>query len=81
MTSVQFTTTRNFLTPVARLIEALKGVWQSYQDWRARRATLQILGSLSDIGLHRDEIESVVCGRRGDRKRWYDANWRRRSGK
>ena len=86
MTSVQFTTTRNSLTPATRVAEVLKGVWQAYQDWRARKATLRILGSLdgrtlNDIGLHRDEIESAVNGTRGDRKRWYDANWRRRSGK
>lgn len=86
MTSVQFTTTRNSLTPLARVAEVLKGVWHAYLDWRARRATLRILGSLDsrtlhDIGLHPDEIESVVYGKRGDRKRCYDANWRRQSGR
>ena len=86
MTSVQFTTTRNSLRPAARLAEVLKGVWRAFQDWRARRATLRILGSLdsrtlNDIGLHPDEIESVVYGKRGDRKPCYDANWRRRSGR
>ncbi len=86
MTSVQFTTTRNSLTQLVRAAEVLKGVWHAYQDWRARRATLRILGSLDsrtlhDIGLHSDEIESVVYGKRCDRKRWYDANWRRRSGR
>ena len=86
MTSVQFTTTRNSLTPATRVAEMLKGVWHAYQDWRARKATLRILGSLdsrtlNDIGLHPDEIESAVYGRRGDRRRWYDANWRRRSGR
>jgi uncharacterized protein YjiS (DUF1127 family) len=64
----------------------LKGVWHTYWDWRARRATLRILGSLdsrtlNDIGLHPYEIESVVYGRHGDRKRCYDANWRRRFGR
>ena len=86
MTSVQFTTTRNSQTPAARTAEALKGVWHAFQDWRARRATLRILGSLdsrtlNDIGLHADEIESTVYGKRGDRKRGYDANWHRRSGR
>ncbi len=86
MTSVQSTTVRNFLTPAARVAEMLKGVWHAFQDWQARRATLKILGSLdsrtlNDIGLHADEIESIVYGRRGDRKRCYDANWRRRPGK
>ncbi len=82
MTSVQFTTTRNSLTPAARVAEMLKGAWHAYLDWRARRSTLRILRSLDgrtlhDIGLHADEIESVVYGKRGDRKRWYDVNWRR----
>lgn len=82
MTSVQFTTTRNFLTPAARVAEVLKGLWHTYLDWRARKMTLLILRSLDsrtlhDIGLHPDEIESVVYGKRGDRKRWYDTNWRR----
>jgi uncharacterized protein YjiS (DUF1127 family) len=86
MTSVQFTTAGNSLTPLARIAEVLKGVWHTYQDWRARRATLRIFGSLDsrtlhDIGPHADEIGSVVYGKRGDRKRWYDANWRRRSGR
>ena len=86
MTSVQFTTTRNSLTLAARFAEALKGLWHAYLDRRGRHATLRILRSLDgrtlhDIGLHRDEIESVVDSKRGDRKRWYDANWRRRSGR
>ena len=85
MTSVQFTTTRNFLTPAARFAEALKGLWHAYLDRRGRHATLRILRSLDsrtlhDIGLHADEIESAVYGKRGDRKRWYDVNWHRRSG-
>ena len=86
MTSVQFTTARSSSTRAARVAEPMKGMWHAYLDWRARHATLRILRSLdsrtlNDIGLHRDEIESVVCSRRGDRKRWYDANWRRRSGR
>jgi len=86
MTSVQFTTTRNSLTPAARVAEVLKGLWHAYLGWRARHATLRILRSLdsrtlNDIGLHRDEIESVVYSRRADRKRRYDPNWRRRSGR
>ena len=85
MTSVQFTTTPNSLTPAARVAEMLKGAWHAYLDWRARHATLRILRSLDsrtlhDIGLHADEIESAVYGKRGDRKRWYDVNWHRRSG-
>ena len=36
--------------------------------------------TLHDIGLSRGEIESVVHGRRGDRRRCYDASWRGRAG-
>ena len=86
MTSVHFTTTRNSLTPAARLAEMLKGAWHTYLDRRGRHATLRILHSLDsrtlhDIGLHRDEIESVVDSKGGDRKRRYDTNWHRRTGR
>src|SRR3990167_3382697 len=86
MTSVQFTTARSSSTRAARVAEPMKGMWHAYLDWRARHATLRILRSLDsrtlhDIGLNADEIESAVYGKRGDRKRWYDVNWHRRSGK
>jgi uncharacterized protein YjiS (DUF1127 family) len=86
MTSAELTTTRNPSKPAARIVEMLKGAYRAYWDWRSRKATIEILRSLDgrtlrDIGLHLDEIDSVVYGKRGDRKQRYDANWRRRPGK
>jgi len=51
------------------------GLWRSYLDRRARRATVRILHSLDartlrDIGISPAEIESLVYGR-GDHLRSY----------
>lgn len=54
----------------------LKRWWYAYWDWRTRKATIMILRSLDcrtlhDIGIHPNEIESLVwdgC----DRRRRYD---------
>ena len=48
--------------------QALRHWWARYQQRRAQRATVTLLGSLDghvlhDIGLDRSEIESVVYGR------------------
>jgi uncharacterized protein YjiS (DUF1127 family) len=52
-----------------------------FRDWQARRVTLEILRSLDgrtlkDIGVHPNEIESLIYGERNDRRRRYDPNWR-----
>ena len=84
MTTAQFTTVRNPSTPVARIAGVLKGIWHAYRKWRARKATIEILQGLDrrtlrDIGVDPSEIESIVYDRRGEGRRWYDANWRWRS--
>jgi uncharacterized protein YjiS (DUF1127 family) len=52
----------------------VRRAWAGYWDRRARAATVSILRSLDDctlrdIGMDRSEIESVVYGRRGERRR------------
>jgi uncharacterized protein YjiS (DUF1127 family) len=59
--------------------------WGNYWDWRARKATVQILRSLDartlqDIGLSRAEIESVVYGNPEERRRHYEECWHSRGG-
>ena len=59
----------------------LRSWWDAYWAHRAQRATVLMLRSLDahtlhDIGLDRSEIESVVYGRRGDRRLGYEHNWR-----
>jgi len=68
-----------------RAAGAVKRWWYAYWGWRARKATVLILHSLEcrtlhDIGIHPSEIESLVHGRDGDRRRRYDAAWPWRSG-
>jgi uncharacterized protein YjiS (DUF1127 family) len=65
-----------------RLGRVARRWWRAYWDRRARKATLLILQSLDertlhDIGISPSEIESCVYGRWRDRRRPYDANWRR----
>jgi uncharacterized protein YjiS (DUF1127 family) len=63
----------------ARVLGRVREAWQSYWEWRARKATVMILHSLDartlrDIGISPGEIESLVrCG--SDRRRRYDAAW------
>jgi uncharacterized protein YjiS (DUF1127 family) len=58
------------------LSELLKGWWKAYRAHRSKRATVFALQGLddrilSDIGIDRSEIESVVYGRSGERLRNY----------
>ena len=83
MTSAEFTNVRNSSRPAARIAGILKAAWHAYRDWRARKATLEILRhldgrTLRDIGVYPSEIESLINSKCGERKRWYDANWHRR---
>ena len=87
MTHIHLTTAAHHATPTlaTRAASIARRAWHTYWDWRARRATVEILRSLDsrtlhDIGLSRGEIESVVHGKRGDRRRCYDASWQWRAG-
>lgn len=55
-------------------------LWDRFQDWRARRATVRALhaldgGTLRDLGINPREIESLVYGDGDDRIRGYDPDW------
>jgi uncharacterized protein YjiS (DUF1127 family) len=57
----------------------LKRGWDAYWRRRARQTAIVMLHSLDDhclhdIGLDRSEIESVVYGKRGDRRLRYEHN-------
>jgi uncharacterized protein YjiS (DUF1127 family) len=87
MTHIHLTTANHSAvpTPMTRAAGIARRAWHTYWDWRARQATVEILRTLDsrtlhDIGLSRSEIESVVHGKRGDRRRCYDAGWRWRAG-
>ena len=63
----------------------VRKAWQAYWDWRARRATAEILRTLDsrtlrDIGLTHSEIDSVVRERFGERRPSYDEHWHGRAG-
>lgn len=73
---------RRAATLAARAGSRIANAWRAYWQRRARRVTVEILQSLDDrtlrdIGVGRDEIPSLVYGRRGDRTRCYDEAWRR----
>jgi uncharacterized protein YjiS (DUF1127 family) len=62
-----------------------RGLWQSYWDYQARRATVLMLEALDDrllkdIGLRRSEIRPAVFGRDPAHARPYDPRWRRQAG-
>jgi uncharacterized protein YjiS (DUF1127 family) len=83
MTSTQLTPAiaRIPASPTARMACFARRTWHSYLNWRARRATVLILRTLDrrtlrDIGIDPSEIESYVYGRRGERRRGYDEDWR-----
>jgi uncharacterized protein YjiS (DUF1127 family) len=72
---------RGTTTLAARAGSTIAKSWRAYWQRRAKRATVEILHSLDDrtlrdIGVGRDEIPSLVYGRRGDRTRCYDESWR-----
>ena len=55
-------------------------LWDRFQTWRARRATVRALQSvdgdtLRDLGINPREIESLVYGDGHDRIRSYDPDW------
>jgi uncharacterized protein YjiS (DUF1127 family) len=71
-------------TLAARAAHLIRRSWNAYWERRARRATVLLLRSLgprtlADIGIKPGEIESVVYGSSEDRRRPYDAAWRRRT--
>ena len=87
MTHSHLTTANHQATPTLtiRVARIARIAWHTYWDWQARRATVEILHALDsrtlrDIGLSRDEIESAVHGKRGDRRRCYDEAWHWRTG-
>jgi uncharacterized protein YjiS (DUF1127 family) len=58
----------------------LRKAFERLLEAQGRRATRDILRSLEhrtlkDIGIHPNEIDSVVYSERNDRKRRYDADW------
>jgi uncharacterized protein YjiS (DUF1127 family) len=61
-------------------LQLAKGLWHAYWEQRAQRASIYLLRSLddrtlSDIGMARSEIESVVHDTSGQRLRTYDPKW------
>lgn len=76
--------------PLARALSALaqevaariRGLWQAYWDYQARRATVLMLAALDDrvlkdIGMARSEIWPAVFGHDPARARPYDTSWRK----
>ena len=75
------TAERDTPTLAARTGSRIAKAWRTYWQWRARRATLDLLHSLDDrtlrdIGVGRNEVTSLVYGRPGDRTRCYEETWR-----
>ena len=61
-------------TTASRFAGRFVGLWRAYLNRRAQWATVRVLRSLDartlkDIGMDPTEIESVVHGRREDRRR------------
>jgi len=80
-TQVELLTRRTSPGLAARIGRIARRWWRAYWSWRAKQATVHILQSLDrrtlhDIGINPSEIESYVHGRRGERRRRYDENWR-----
>ena len=62
------------------LTQSIKGLWRTYWEHRARRASVMLLSSLDnrtldDIGLDRSEIESFVYDKSRSRLRRYEPGW------
>jgi uncharacterized protein YjiS (DUF1127 family) len=70
-----------WLSQLAQDIAAhARGLWATYWDYQARRATVLMLEALDDrmlrdIGLRRSEILPYVHGTPNDRRRPYDPAW------
>jgi uncharacterized protein YjiS (DUF1127 family) len=65
---------------LARAAALLRRARERYGDWRARRATINILRGLDertlrDIGIDASEIRSLVYDRRAEHRRRYDEGW------
>ena len=72
---------RGTTTLATRAGSRIAKAWRAYWHRRAKRVTVELLQSLDDrtlrdIGVGRNEIGSLVYGRRGDRTRSYDEAWR-----
>jgi uncharacterized protein YjiS (DUF1127 family) len=85
MSTANFTRARFTAFGTKAVPGLLAGIRLALRDWQSRRATVVILASLDqrtlhDIGMDRHEIDSVVYGGR-DRRRSYDAEWRRPRGR
>ena len=87
MTPFHVTAPTHRLAPTlaGRIARAGRRAWHTYWDWRARRATVEILRALDnrtlhDIGLSRSEIESVVRDAHNGRRPCYDEGWRWHAG-
>jgi uncharacterized protein YjiS (DUF1127 family) len=77
--------TRKPATLQARVSALATAAWRAYLERRARQTTVRLLRSLDertlqDIGVSPTEIESLVYGRPGERKRCYDRMWWARLG-
>ena len=62
------------------LTQSIKGLWRTYWELRARKASVMLLSSLDnrtldDIGLDRSEIESFVYDKSRSRLRQYQPGW------
>jgi uncharacterized protein YjiS (DUF1127 family) len=65
----------------ARVATLWRKAADAFLDWQARRATRDMLRALDtrtlrDIGIDRNEVESVIHDMSRDRRRRYDADWR-----
>jgi uncharacterized protein YjiS (DUF1127 family) len=72
---------RDTPTLAARAGSRIAKAWHTFRQWRARRATVDLLHSLDDrtlrdIGVGRSEVTSLVYGHPRDRTRCYEETWR-----
>jgi uncharacterized protein YjiS (DUF1127 family) len=79
MTFAQLTTVP--VSAAARTAGLFRNIALRFMDWQERRATREMLRTLDgrtlkDIGVDRNEIESLIYGERNDRRRGYRSGWR-----